>query len=271
MISNGVRFLTLFLCLLFVRSLLTCFQCLPTGNIHHLLITGSRNPNMIERIKRRLRQHRFLSPLMGCPYPAPRWNRSVKRVLRELGPDAQIMDLGSGMHRRSPNVINFEIEPTPLVDVVGDGHALPFADSVFDAVISEAVLEHVSDPMQVVAEMYRVLKPNGFVCAAVPFLQGYHASPHDYQRWTTTGFVKLFSRFHEVESGACAGPTTALHWIFREYVGLVCSFGSLLLAKVVSLLVGWLTFPLVWLDMLLLLHPHSHILASAVYFVGQKK
>lgn len=225
---------------------------------------------MVDRIKRRLRQHRFLVPLMGCPYPAPRWNRAVKKVIRNLGPEARILDLGSGMHRRAPNVVNLEIEHTPMVDVVADGHNLPFADAVFDAVISEAVLEHVRDPKQVVDEMYRVIKPGGYVCAAVPFLQGYHASPHDYQRWTTTGFSVLFSEFKKTEGGACAGPTAALHWILREYVGLVCSFGSLLIAKAVSLLVGWLTFPLVWLDFLLLLHPHSHILASAVYFIGQK-
>ncbi len=225
---------------------------------------------MIDRIKNRLRQHRILAHLMGCPYPAPRWNKSVKRIIRELDPEAKILDLGSGTHRRAPNVINLEIEATPTVDIVADGHCLPFPDNTFDAVISEAVLEHVRNPQQVVTEIYRVLKPDGYVCAAVPFLQGYHASPHDYQRWTTTGFVALFSQFNEIESGACAGPTATLHWIFREYVGLVCSFGSLLVAKAISLLVGWLTFPLVWLDSLLMLHPHSHILASAVYFVGRK-
>lgn len=226
---------------------------------------------MIDRIKRRLRQHRLLSPLMGCPYPAPRWKRAVKQVLRELGPDARILDLGSGTHRRSPNIINLDLEPTPFVDVVADGHCLPFSDNVFDAVISEAVLEHVHDPQRVVGEISRVLKTGGYVCAAVPFLQGYHGSPHDYQRWTTTGFETLFTEFDIIESGACAGPTTALHWVFREYVGLLCSFGSLMVAKAVSLLVGWLTFPLVWLDTLLLLHPHAHILASAVYFVGRKE
>lgn len=225
---------------------------------------------MVDRIKRRLRKHRFLAPLMGCPYPAPRWNRAVKSVIRNLGTEARILDLGSGMHRRAPNVINLEIEQTSMVDVVGDGHDLPFEDAVFDAVISEAVLEHVRNPKRVVAEMYRVIKPGGYVCAAVPFLQGYHASPHDYQRWTTTGFSVLFSKFKKTEGGACAGPTAALHWIFREYVGLMCSFGNLLIAKAISLLVGWLTFPIVWLDFLLMLHPHSHVLASAVYFVGQK-
>ena len=182
---------------------------------------------------------------MGCPYPAPRWEKAVKKVLRELGREAKILDLGSGLDRRTPNTINLEIEATPNVDVVADGHSLPFKDAVFDAVISEAVLEHVQDPKRVVSEMHRVLKPGGYVCAAVPFLQGFHASPHDYQRYTVPGFNHLFSAFTRIEGGACAGPTTSLHWIFREYVGLLFSFGNLLLAKLISLIVGWMTFPAV--------------------------
>ena len=207
---------------------------------------------------------------MGCPYPAPRWEKAVKKVLRDLGQEAKILDLGSGLDRRTPNTINLEIEATPNVDVVGDGHSLPFKDSVFDAVISEAVLEHVQDPNRVVSEIYRVLKPDGYVCAAVPFLQGFHASPHDYQRYTVPGFNHLFSAFTRIEGGACAGPTTSLHWIFREYVGLLFSFGNLLLAKLISLVVGWITFPAVWLDYLLMRNRHAHILASAVYFIGKK-
>ena len=107
----------------------------------------------ISKIKNRLRQSRFLSIFMGCPYPAPRWEKAVKKVLRDLGQEAKILDLGSGLDRRTPNTINLEIEATPNVDVVGDGHSLPFKDSVFDAVISEAVLEHVQDPNRVVSEI----------------------------------------------------------------------------------------------------------------------
>lgn len=227
-------------------------------------------PDLISRLKRKLRQNRFLSLLIGCPYPAPRWNRCVKRLLRQLSRDTKILDLGAGTRRRAPNVINLEIEPTPEIDLVGDGHFLPFKDNTFDAVISEAVLEHVHSPDRVVREIYRVLKPGGYICVAVPFLQGYHASPHDYQRWTVSGIVQLCTAFSEIESGACAGPTASLHWIFREYVGLACSFGSLLLAKAVSLIVGWVTFPLLLLDGFLCLHKNADILASAVYFFGRK-
>ena len=227
-------------------------------------------PDRISKIKHRLRQSRFLSIFMGCPYPAPRWEKAVKEVLRYLGQEAKILDLGSGLDRRTPNTINLEIEATPNVDVLGDGHCLPFKDADFDAVISEAVLEHVQDPNRVVSEIHRVLKPGGYVCAAVPFLQGFHASPHDYQRYTVPGFNHLFSAFTRIEGGACAGPTTSLHWIFREYVGLLFSFGNLLLAKLISLIVGWITFPVVWLDYLLMRNRHAHILASAVYFIGKK-
>ncbi|MDE0556218.1 MAG: class I SAM-dependent methyltransferase [Candidatus Poribacteria bacterium] len=227
-------------------------------------------PDLISRLKRKLRQNRLLSLLVGCPYPARRWNRCVKRLLQQLPRDAKILDLGAGRHRRARNVINLDIEPTPEIDLIGDGHFLPFKENTFDAVISEAVLEHVRSPNRVVQEIYRVLKPGGYVCVAVPFLQGYHASPQDYQRWTVSGIVELCAAFSEIESGACAGPTASLHWIFREYVGLLFSFGSLLLAKAISLLVGWLTFPLLILDVPLSLHKDADVLASAVYYFGKK-
>jgi ubiquinone/menaquinone biosynthesis C-methylase UbiE len=41
----------------------------------------------------------------------------------------------------------------------GDGHALPFPDNSFDLVYCRWVLEHVREPVRVVQEMRRVLKP----------------------------------------------------------------------------------------------------------------
>jgi ubiquinone/menaquinone biosynthesis C-methylase UbiE len=46
---------------------------------------------------------------------------------------------------------------------VGDVGALPFPASAFDAVFTCAVLEHLSDPVQALQEMGRVLKPGGLV------------------------------------------------------------------------------------------------------------
>jgi ubiquinone/menaquinone biosynthesis C-methylase UbiE len=43
----------------------------------------------------------------------------------------------------------------------GDGHALPFADDSFDLVVSSLALHHWDDPLRVLDEIARVLKPDG--------------------------------------------------------------------------------------------------------------
>lgn len=49
--------------------------------------------------------------------------------------------------------------------VVGDGTRLPFADGSFDITCSSNVLEHVPDPVAVVADMVRVTRPGGLAFA----------------------------------------------------------------------------------------------------------
>lgn len=52
--------------------------------------------------------------------------------------------------------------------VRGNAQILPFSDSVFDTVTSFEVLEHVPDDAVVLREMFRVLKPKGFLFLTVP-------------------------------------------------------------------------------------------------------
>jgi SAM-dependent methyltransferase len=49
--------------------------------------------------------------------------------------------------------------------VVGDAHRLDFPDATFDVVHAHQVLQHVADPVAVLAELRRVCRPGGIVAA----------------------------------------------------------------------------------------------------------
>lgn len=49
--------------------------------------------------------------------------------------------------------------------VVGDAYALPFDDDSFDIAHAHQTLQHVADPVAVLREMRRVVKPGGLVAA----------------------------------------------------------------------------------------------------------
>ena len=69
-------------------------------------------------------------------------------------------------------ITNVDIGTGDNVDIVADAAALPFKDGSFDAVVIQAVLEHVENAPKVVSEICRVLKADGIVYSETPFLQG---------------------------------------------------------------------------------------------------
>jgi len=78
------------------------------------------------------------------------------------------------------------------VDVEADLQAIPAASGSIDLVLNIQVLEHVSDPARVVAELSRVLKPGGQLFLTAP--QGWHEhqEPHDYFRFTRFSLLQIF-------------------------------------------------------------------------------
>jgi ubiquinone/menaquinone biosynthesis C-methylase UbiE len=50
----------------------------------------------------------------------------------------------------------------------GDATRLPFKDNSFDRIIATEILEHIPDDKKAIAEMYRVLKPDGIAMVTVP-------------------------------------------------------------------------------------------------------
>ncbi len=58
---------------------------------------------------------------------------------------------------------------SPLAKVKMDIHKIPFEDNTFDVSMCNHVMEHVTDDIAAMKEIYRVLKPGGWAIIQVPF------------------------------------------------------------------------------------------------------
>ena len=79
---------------------------------------------------------------------------------------------------------------------------MPFEDASFDAILHVYVFEHLHSPQLVANEIYRVLKPGGYMLGIIPFIHPYHARKggyRDYCRFSKDGIRVLFNQFKEVE------------------------------------------------------------------------
>lgn len=108
----------------------------------------------------------------------------------------------------------------PKVDVVAPAEELPFEDDSFDLLLSTQVLEHVADPVRVVAEAGRVLRPGGLALVSTHGVVNYHPNPEDYWRWTHAGLVRLLQQhggFGDVVVHHNGGTASAIAYlVFRQ-------------------------------------------------------
>lgn len=114
------------------------------------------------------------------------------------------------------DLINLDLVPGDNIDVVADAENMPFQNEYFDLVVCQAVLEHTKDPKKIVNEIHRVLKKRGLLYCTVPFLQGYHPDPYDYQRFTLNGIENLLENYEIIQQGISSGPFSAISWIVRD-------------------------------------------------------
>jgi SAM-dependent methyltransferase len=106
--------------------------------------------------------------------------------------------------------IGVDVHPSETVDVVGDAHFLSalVGERSVDAVFSMAVLEHLSWPWLVAAEINRTLRADGLVFHLVPHSCPTHEVPNDFWRFSDEGLKVLFgpATGFEVLDAGMRGP-----------------------------------------------------------------
>jgi len=149
--------------------------------------------------------------------------------------------------------VNVDLFPVVGVDVAADALRLPFPEAVFQRVECDAVLEHVPDPDGVMREIERVLRPGGYAHVVTPFCHPFHEYPKDYRRFTPDGLIALSGRMEVVASGWRTGPTATMLVFTLEYVKMLLPWRWW---RVVSHgVLGWVLFPLRYLDLWLFRSP----------------
>jgi SAM-dependent methyltransferase len=126
-------------------------------------------------------------------------------VTRHFEPSARLLDVGCGTGwlaehftdytgvDGSPDAVGTAVARGRNVQLADVDRPLPFDDASFDGVVLKDLLEHVADPVAVVGEVRRVLRPGGVVFASSPDAQRWVWNDYTHRRpFTRVAFRLLF-------------------------------------------------------------------------------
>jgi ubiquinone/menaquinone biosynthesis C-methylase UbiE len=137
----------------------------------------------------------------------------IAQTLRNIPAGQRILDAGAGelQFKKYCSHLNYVSQDFAKYDGTGDGRGLnpgkwdqsrldivsditsiPEPDESFDAIMCIEVLEHLPNPVLVIGEFARLLRPGGQLIITAPFCSLTHFAPYHF----CTGFSRYFYQTH---------------------------------------------------------------------------
>jgi len=117
----------------------------------------------------------------------------------------RLLDIGCGekpyLDIFSPHTVSYtgidipqSLHKKDAVDIFANAHHLPFKKDTFDTVLCLEILEHVKQPLEVLKEIHRVLKPGCVLVLSAPQNYWLHNDPEDLYRFSQQGLTETVQR-----------------------------------------------------------------------------
>lgn len=138
------------------------------------------------------------------PRPTRFWlEREIADFAQRLPAGAVVLDAGAGHQPYRHQFVHCQYESADFEAVkkpyaqstyVCDLAQIPVEDGRFDAVVFSQVMEHLPDPLAVLMELHRVLKPGGVLFYSGPLWFEEHEKPYDFYRYTRFALRHMFEK-----------------------------------------------------------------------------
>ena len=193
----------------FKLFVLIVFFLVNTDSSFNIGKTRNKASTMLQKVKIRMKKEEFLTtPLSIAINPVYIIRNGLFKSISQIAPilRGDILDFGCGskpyesLFKNANSYIGVDIKVSghihteSKIDLFYDGKTLPFSEGRFDAVVCFEVFEHVFNIEEVLAEINRVLKPNGQLLISIPFVWEEHEIPFDFARYTSYGISQILKK-----------------------------------------------------------------------------
>lgn len=131
----------------------------------------------------------------------------IAQQAEKIRPGSDVLDVGAGSCPYRPLFMHCNYQAQDFgrlenmslrdgrygsLDYIGDAASIPVADATFDVVLCTEVLEHHPEPVRVIEEIARVLRPGGILLLTAPLGSGLHQEPFHYYGGFTPYWYRTF-------------------------------------------------------------------------------